>query len=47
VIEVATILDALDPIASGGAAVDPEIMRPLMRAHTPLLRLTDRELRGA
>lgn len=43
VIDVSTILGALDTITSGGTVVDPEIMRHLMRAHNPLLRLTDRE----
>jgi DNA-binding NarL/FixJ family response regulator len=43
VIDVSTILGALHTITSGGTVVDPEIMRHLMRAHNPLLRLTDRE----
>lgn len=46
VLDVSTILDALQTIASGGTVLDPEIVRHLMRAHSdrnPLLRLTDRE----
>jgi DNA-binding NarL/FixJ family response regulator len=46
VIDVATLMDALRTIASGGTVLDPEIVRHLMRRDTavdPLGTLTDRE----
>ena len=46
VIDVATLLRALDTIAAGGTVLDPEIARSLVQAHArnnPVLSLTDRE----
>ena len=46
VIDVPTLLHALETIAAGGTVLDPEIARSLVRAHSrnnPLLTLSDRE----
>jgi len=46
VIDVPTLLQALDTIAAGGTVLDPEIARSLVRAHSrnnPVLALSDRE----
>jgi DNA-binding NarL/FixJ family response regulator len=46
VIDVPTLLQALETIAAGGTVLDPQIMRSLVRAHSrrnPLRALSDRE----
>jgi DNA-binding NarL/FixJ family response regulator len=46
VIDVPTLLGALDTIAKGGTVLDPDVIRHLMRAHSrrnPVLSLTARE----
>lgn len=44
VVDVETLMGALRTIAAGGTALDPEIVRHLMRTSTnPLATLTDRE----
>lgn len=46
VIDVPTLLQALETVAAGGTVLDPEIARGLVRAHArsnPLLALSDRE----
>lgn len=46
VIDVQTLLDALHTIAAGGTALDPDVVRHLMRSHSRravLRSLTDRE----
>jgi DNA-binding NarL/FixJ family response regulator len=46
VVDVPTLLGALQTIAAGGTAVDPDVVQHLMRAHSrrnPMTALTDRE----
>jgi DNA-binding NarL/FixJ family response regulator len=46
VIQVSTLLQALETIAGGGTVLDPDIVRSLMQAHarrSPLAALSDRE----
>lgn len=46
VLDVPTLLGALDSIAAGGTVLDPDVVGHLMRVHSrrnPLLSLTDRE----
>ncbi len=46
IIDVSTLMQALDTIAAGGTVLDPEITRSLVRAHTrnnPVLALSERE----